>query len=97
MMSRSAIAKRAREMSREAIAYREAARSVMLRYPGHAQAETRASERASALSTARDLEARAQLAWWHFWNKPTLSKREACATPEAFAQELIKLAEWSSG
>lgn len=34
---------------------------------------------------------------WFDRNKPTLSKREAMATPEAFARELIRLAEWSRG
>jgi hypothetical protein len=32
---------------------------------------------------------------WFDRNKPTLSKREACATPEAFAETLITLAKWS--
>jgi hypothetical protein len=32
---------------------------------------------------------------WFDRQKPTLSKREANATPVAFAQELIKLAQWS--
>jgi len=32
---------------------------------------------------------------WFDRNKPTVGKREASATPEAFAQELIRLAEWS--
>jgi hypothetical protein len=32
---------------------------------------------------------------WFDRNKPTLSKREASATPEAFARELLKLAAWS--
>lgn len=32
---------------------------------------------------------------WFDRNKPTLSKREASATPRAFADELIRLAEWS--
>jgi hypothetical protein len=30
-------------------------------------------------------------------NKPTVGKREASATPEDFARELIRLAEWSRG
>ena len=34
---------------------------------------------------------------WFDRNKPTLSKRAASATPEAFAHELIRLAEWSQG
>jgi hypothetical protein len=34
---------------------------------------------------------------WFDRIKPTLSKREASATPEAFAQTLIMLAEWSRG
>jgi hypothetical protein len=34
---------------------------------------------------------------WFDRNRPTLSKREASATPRAFAQELIRLAEWSRG
>ncbi len=34
---------------------------------------------------------------WFDRNKPTVSKREASATPPAFARELIKLAEWSRG
>lgn len=34
---------------------------------------------------------------WFDRVKPTLSKREASATPEAFAAELIRLAEWSRG
>jgi hypothetical protein len=34
---------------------------------------------------------------WFDRNKPTLSKREASATPPAFARELIRLAEWSRG
>lgn len=34
---------------------------------------------------------------WFDRNKPTLSKRAASATPEAFALELIRLAEWSRG
>lgn len=34
---------------------------------------------------------------WFDRNKPTLSKRAASATPEAFARELIRLAEWSRG
>lgn len=34
---------------------------------------------------------------WFDRNKPTLSKREASATPKAFAQVLIRLAEWSRG
>lgn len=32
---------------------------------------------------------------WFDRNKPTVSKREASATPRAFAEELIRLAEWS--
>lgn len=32
---------------------------------------------------------------WFDRNKKTLSKKEASRTPEAFAKELIKLAEWS--
>jgi hypothetical protein len=32
---------------------------------------------------------------WFDRNKPTVGKREASATPEAFALELIRLAEWS--
>ena len=32
---------------------------------------------------------------WFDRNKPTLSKRAASATPRAFAEELIRLAEWS--
>jgi hypothetical protein len=32
---------------------------------------------------------------WFDRNKPTLSKRAASATPRTFAEELIKLAEWS--
>ena len=38
----------------------------------------------------------AQVGWFDR-NKPTLSKREASATPERFARELIRLAEWSRG
>ncbi|MES2384483.1 MAG: hypothetical protein V4593_08035, partial [Pseudomonadota bacterium] len=34
---------------------------------------------------------------WFDRNKPTLSKRAASATPEAFARTLIELAEWSRG
>lgn len=34
---------------------------------------------------------------WFDRNKPTVSKREASATPERFARELIRLAEWSRG
>jgi hypothetical protein len=34
---------------------------------------------------------------WFDRNKPTLSKRQACATPRAFAETLIALAEWSRG
>lgn len=34
---------------------------------------------------------------WFDRNKPTLSKRAASATPEAFARTLIALAEWSRG
>lgn len=34
---------------------------------------------------------------WFDRNKPTLSKREAMATPVEFAKELIRLAEWSRG
>lgn len=34
---------------------------------------------------------------WFDRNKPTVSKREASATPIAFAEELIKLARWSRG
>jgi hypothetical protein len=34
---------------------------------------------------------------WFDRNKPTLSKRAASATPPAFAEELIRLAEWSRG
>jgi len=34
---------------------------------------------------------------WFDRAKPTLSKCEASATPEAFARELIRLAEWSRG
>lgn len=34
---------------------------------------------------------------WFDRAKPTLSKREASATPRAFAEELIRLAEWSRG
>lgn len=34
---------------------------------------------------------------WFDRNKPTLNKREASATPEAFARVLIELAEWSRG
>jgi len=34
---------------------------------------------------------------WFDRNKPTLAKREASATPVEFAQELIRLAEWSRG
>lgn len=34
---------------------------------------------------------------WFDRNKPTVSKREASATPEGFARELIRLAEWSRG
>jgi hypothetical protein len=34
---------------------------------------------------------------WFDRNKPTLSKREASATPRAFAEELIRLAKWSAG
>lgn len=38
----------------------------------------------------------AQVGWFDR-NKPTLSKREASATPEPFARELIRLADWSVG
>ncbi len=38
----------------------------------------------------------AQIGWFDR-NKPTLSKRAASATPRAFAEELIRLAEWSQG
>jgi hypothetical protein len=34
---------------------------------------------------------------WFDRNKPTLSKSAASATPRAFAEELIRLAEWSTG
>jgi hypothetical protein len=34
---------------------------------------------------------------WFDRNRPTLGKREASATPERFARELIRLAEWSRG
>jgi hypothetical protein len=34
---------------------------------------------------------------WFDRNKPTLSKKAASATPRAFAEELIRLAEWSRG
>lgn len=34
---------------------------------------------------------------WFDRNKPTLGKREASATPRAFADALIRLAEWSRG
>lgn len=34
---------------------------------------------------------------WFDRNKPTLSKKAASATPQAFAEELIRLAEWSAG
>lgn len=34
---------------------------------------------------------------WFDRNKPTLAKRAASATPEAFARELIRLADWSRG
>jgi hypothetical protein len=34
---------------------------------------------------------------WFDRNKPTLGKKEASRTPEAFALELIRLAEWSRG
>jgi hypothetical protein len=34
---------------------------------------------------------------WFDRNKPTVGKREASATPEPFARELIRLAEWSAG
>jgi hypothetical protein len=34
---------------------------------------------------------------WFDRNKPTVSKREASATPEAFARTLIRLAAWSTG
>ena len=34
---------------------------------------------------------------WFDRNKPTVGKREASATPELFAGELIRLAEWSRG
>lgn len=34
---------------------------------------------------------------WFDRNKPTVSKREASATPRAFAETLIRLAEWSRG
>jgi hypothetical protein len=34
---------------------------------------------------------------WFDREKPTLSKRDASATPEPFARELIRLAEWSRG
>jgi hypothetical protein len=34
---------------------------------------------------------------WFDRSKPTLSKKAASATPLAFAQELIRLAEWSKG
>lgn len=34
---------------------------------------------------------------WFDRKKPTLGKREASATPEAFARELIRLAAWSRG
>lgn len=34
---------------------------------------------------------------WFDRNKPTLSKRAASATPRAFAEQLINLAEWSRG
>jgi hypothetical protein len=34
---------------------------------------------------------------WFDRNKPTVGKREASATPEPFARELIRLAEWSRG
>jgi hypothetical protein len=34
---------------------------------------------------------------WFDRIKPTVSKREASATPEAFARELVRLAEWSRG
>lgn len=38
----------------------------------------------------------AQVGWFDR-NKPTLSKRAAIATPLPFAEELIRLAEWSRG
>lgn len=34
---------------------------------------------------------------WFDRNKPTLSKRAASATPPTFAEELMRLAEWSRG
>jgi hypothetical protein len=34
---------------------------------------------------------------WFDRNKPTVGKREASATPERLARELIRLAEWSRG
>lgn len=34
---------------------------------------------------------------WFDRAKPTLGKRAASATPEAFARELVRLAEWSQG
>ena len=34
---------------------------------------------------------------WFDRIKPTVGKREASATPEEFARELIRLAEWSRG
>lgn len=34
---------------------------------------------------------------WFDRNKPTLAKKAASATPRAFAEELIRLAEWSRG
>lgn len=34
---------------------------------------------------------------WFDRNKPTVSKREASATPERLARELVRLAEWSRG
>ncbi len=34
---------------------------------------------------------------WFDRSKPTLAKRESSATPEAFARELVRLAQWSRG
>lgn len=47
------------------------------------------------LSWARDPGTH-QIGWFDR-SKPTLGKREASATPPAFAEELIKLARWSRG
>ena len=66
-------------------------------WPRRAQAHVAAVLRqAPAIRAALGSRARHPPGWFDR-NKPTLSKRAASATPRAFAEELIRLAEWSRG